>query len=79
MLHYHLMQEWASCVCIRKSEGWHMAFEIPKHYISLDKALAEVFGNRAAVAQADKVLGGDINQAYGLTLTDGTHVFLKTN
>ncbi len=56
-----------------------MAFEIPKHYISLDKALAEVFGNRAAVAQADKVLGGDINQAYGLTLTDGTHVFLKTN
>lgn len=56
-----------------------MSFEMPKRYGSLDEALAAVFGQGARVAQADRVFGGDINQAYRLALTDGSQVFLKAN
>ena len=27
----------------------------------------------------DRIAGGDINEAYGLTLTDGTQIFMKSN
>ena len=50
-----------------------------RHYASLQEAVAAVFGNGARIVQAERVFGGDINQAYRLTLADGRRVFLKAN
>lgn len=46
---------------------------------SLQDALAAVFGGGVTVARSRRISGGDINEAYGLTLTDGTTVFMKAN
>lgn len=49
------------------------------HYQSLAEALVALYGNSVAVEKTDKLTGGDINKAYGLTLTNGQHVFMKAN
>lgn len=56
-----------------------MAVATVQHFTSLDNALHSLFGDGIGIAQADSITGGDINQAYGLRLTDGTHIFMKTN
>ncbi len=56
-----------------------MDFGKPRHYASLQEAVAAVFGREARITQAERVFGGDINQAYRLSLADGRHVFLKAN
>ncbi len=51
----------------------------PQHFPSLDSALYSLFGEGTKVERISRISGGDINQAYGLTLTDGTCIFMKTN
>lgn len=51
----------------------------PKHFSSLESALCSLFGNDAKIERTRQIAGGDINEAYGLTLTDGTQIFMKSN
>lgn len=50
-----------------------------QHFTSLESALCSLFGERIEIERTDRISGGDINEAYGLTLTDGQRVFMKTN
>lgn len=45
--------------------------------MTLNDALRDAFG--AALRRSDPVSGGDINDAFALTLTDDTRVFMKSN
>ena len=56
-----------------------MKITLPPDYKSLAQALVSLFGNSIAIAETDRLSGGDINKAYGLTLTNGKHVFMKAN
>lgn len=56
-----------------------MKFNLPPHYTSLAQALVSLFGSSVAIAQTDRLSGGDINKAYGLTLNTGDHIFMKAN
>ena len=49
------------------------------HYTSLANALVSLFGTSVKIARTDRVLGGDINKAYALTLTTGDRIFMKAN
>lgn len=46
---------------------------------SLDAAVTALFGDDLRVAGRSPVYGGDINQAYRLSLSDGSAVFMKCN
>ena len=50
-----------------------------KQYNSLAGALVDLFGTSVKIAQTDRLSGGDINKAYGLTLSTGEHIFMKAN
>lgn len=50
-----------------------------RHTTSLDEAIAEIFGDDLRIVGKARVYGGDINQSYKLTLSDGSTVFMKTN
>lgn len=50
-----------------------------KHFTSLEEAVSVLFGNGAVITRTERIFGGDINEAYGLTLNDGHHIFMKTN
>lgn len=50
-----------------------------KQYNSLAGALVDLFGTSVKITQTDRLSGGDINKAYGLTLTTGQHIFMKAN
>ena len=56
-----------------------MKITLPPDYNSLAGALVALFGTSVAIAQTDRLSGGDINKAYGLTLTNGKHIFMKAN
>ena len=56
-----------------------MSFSTLQPFPSLESALAAIFGGGVTVARSRRISGGDINEAYGLTLTDGTTVFMKAN
>lgn len=56
-----------------------MAYNIPPHFTSIEHALTSLFGEGTQIAQSDRISGGDINEAYGLTLTNGMHIFMKSN
>ena len=45
--------------------------------MTLNDALRDAFG--AELRRSDPVSGGDINDAFALTLTDGARVFMKSN
>ena len=49
------------------------------NYTSLAGALVDLFGTTVKIAQTDRLSGGDINKAYGLTLNNGRHIFMKAN
>lgn len=51
----------------------------PRHFTSLESAVCSLFGEDTRVERADRIFGGDINEAYGLTLTDGKCIFMKSN
>lgn len=52
---------------------------MPQHFISLEHAIASLFGENIRIANRQPVAGGDINEAYCLVLTDGTKIFMKAN
>lgn len=56
-----------------------MAFTTPQHFTSINSALASLLGEDTKIAQSDRVFGGDINDAYRLTLTNGERIFMKSN
>ena len=46
---------------------------------SLAAAVVSLYGKDVRVVAKEPVYGGDINQSYCLSLSDGTPVFLKCN
>ena len=46
---------------------------------TIEEAVREIFGNKAAIVRRRGISGGDINEAYLLELSDGSRVFLKEN
>ena len=48
-------------------------------YHSIEETLISVLGSSARIVRSEHVSGGDINQAYRLTLADGMRIFLKAN
>ena len=46
---------------------------------SLAEALVTLFGKSVAIQRTDRVMGGDINKSYALTLNTGDTVFMKAN
>lgn len=48
-------------------------------FTSIDEALSALFGNGVGILKRERISGGDINDAYGITLTDGNHIFMKAN
>ena len=57
----------------------NMEITLPPNYNSLAQALVDLFGTSVAIAQTDRVSGGDINKAYALTLNNGKRIFMKAN
>ena len=52
---------------------------LPPHFLSLASSLVTLFGPETKIMHTDRLGGGDINKAYGLTLSDGSHIFMKAN
>ena len=50
-----------------------------QYFSSLESALCSLFGEGTEIESTRRISGGDINEAYGLTLTDGKCIFMKTN
>lgn len=46
---------------------------------SLEEAITALFGDRSRIVSKRPVYGGDINDSYCLSLSDGTAVFMKCN
>lgn len=46
---------------------------------SLEEAINELFGENLRIVSKRPVYGGDINESYRLSLSDGTSVFMKCN
>ncbi len=46
---------------------------------SLENAISDVFGSGVTITGRRPIGGGDINDAYELRLSDGDHVFMKSN
>lgn len=51
----------------------------PHYFTSLKNALYALFGEGIKIESASRISGGDINEAYGLTLTNGKCIFMKSN
>ena len=56
-----------------------MKITLSPHHTSLAQALVSLYGNSVAITETDRLSGGDINKAYGLTLNTGAHIFMKAN
>lgn len=52
---------------------------IKKTYQSLEEAIKASFGKSAEIIRKDRIYGGSINDAYGICLSTGEKVFVKTN
>lgn len=46
---------------------------------SLEETIRKIFGENACIAKLESIHGGDINDAYRVTLSTGDCLFLKTN
>lgn len=49
------------------------------HFHSLDEAISAIFGNNLRIVSKRPVYGGDINESYRLSLSDGKALFMKCN
>lgn len=49
------------------------------HFPSLNSAIHSLFGEGIEIERSSPISGGDINEAYRLTLTGGRHIFMKSN
>ena len=50
-----------------------------EEYYSVEEMVQDVFGEGTRIERTDRVYGGDINDAYRETLSNGGHIFVKTN
>ena len=50
-----------------------------EEYHSVEEMVQDVFGEGTRIERTDRVYGGDINDAYRETLSNGGHIFVKTN
>lgn len=50
-----------------------------REYRSMEEMVHHVFGEETRIERTDRVCGGDINDAYRVTLSGGEHIFVKTN
>ena len=48
-------------------------------YHSLQEAVKDVFGENAEIVKTERMHGGDINEAYRVSLAAGEKLFVKTN
>ena len=48
-------------------------------FTSIEEALSAICGDGVFPVKTERISGGDINEAYGLTTSDGQYLFLKTN
>lgn len=48
-------------------------------YVSIEKAVKSIFGSDEEIKSMERIHGGDINDAYRLTLSSGERIFVKTN
>ena len=62
-----------------EQEGSYMISVTLPHYTSLEQAITELYGTDKKIVQTSRISGGDINDAYGLKLSDGTRLFMKSN
>ena len=46
---------------------------------SLEKTMVSILGNSVKIIDINRITGGDINDAVGLTLNDGSQLFMKCN
>lgn len=51
----------------------------PPHFRSLESAIQSLFGKGTKIEKTGPISGGDINEAYSLTLTGGRRIFMKSN
>lgn len=51
----------------------------PQYFTSLKSALCALFGEGTEIEGIGRISGGDINEAYGLTLNNGKCIFMKSN
>lgn len=49
------------------------------HFTSLESAICSICGEETEIERISRITGGDINEAYGLTLTNGQRIFMKSN
>lgn len=49
------------------------------HFTSLESAICSLGGEETEIERISRIPGGDINEAYGLTLTNGQRIFMKFN
>lgn len=47
--------------------------------VSVESALSSVFEKEIKISHIDRIAGGDINEARRLTVTGGSHIFMKAN
>lgn len=48
-------------------------------FTTLNDALEAIFGDEVSLRRRDRIYGGDINDAFCLTLSNGSRVFMKAN
>ncbi|MDE6386928.1 MAG: fructosamine kinase family protein [Lachnospiraceae bacterium] len=51
----------------------------PQQFTSLESAICALFGEETRIEETSRISGGDINEAYGLMLTGGKCIFMKSN
>ena len=51
----------------------------PQYFTSLESAIYSLFGEQIKIESSSRISGGDINDAYALTLTGGKCIFMKSN
>ncbi len=56
-----------------------MEYTAPPHFDSLEGALHALFGESTKIIKKERIAGGDINEACGLDLSDGSRIFMKYN
>ena len=50
-----------------------------KQYHSLEEAVTHLFGDQVRCTERERVYGGDINDAWRVSLSSGEKIFVKTN
>ena len=50
-----------------------------KKYYSIEELVRNLFGEASRIIRMDRIYGGDINDAYRMTLSGGEHIFVKAN